>query len=91
MMPLFAVICRDKPGALQVRLDTRDAHLAHIRDSGIVAMAGPLMEDGQMCGSLVVLDADDLDAAQAWAAADPYKAAGLFASVDVIAWNKVIG
>ena len=28
---------------------------------------------------------------QAWAAADPYKAAGLFASVDVIAWNKVIG
>ncbi|AZY95313.1 MULTISPECIES: YciI family protein [Paracoccus] len=90
-MPLFAVICRDKPGALQVRLDTRDAHLAHIRDSGIVAMAGPLMEDGQMCGSLVVLDTDDLDAAQAWAAADPYKAAGLFASVDVIAWNKVIG
>ena len=90
-MPLFAVICRDKPGALQVRLDTRDAHLNHIRDSGIVAMAGPLMEDGQMCGSLVVLDTDDLDAAQAWAAADPYKAAGLFASVDVIAWNKVIG
>ena len=90
-MPLFAVICRDKPGALQVRLDTRDAHLAHIRDSGNVAMAGPLMEDGQMCGSLVVLDTDDLDAAQAWAAADPYKAAGLFASVDVIAWNKVIG
>lgn len=90
-MPLFAVICRDKPGALQVRLDTRDAHLAHIRDSGIVAMAGPLMEDGQMCGSLVVLDTDDLTAAQAWAAGDPYKAAGLFASVDVIAWNKVIG
>lgn len=90
-MPLFAVICRDKPGALQVRLDTRDAHLAHIRDSGIVAMAGPLMEDGQMCGSLVVLDTDDLAAAQAWAAGDPYKAAGLFVSVDVIAWNKVIG
>ena len=90
-MPLFAVICRDKPGALQVRLDTRDAHLAHIRDSGIVAMAGPLLEDGQMCGSLVVLDTDDLAAAQAWAAGDPYKAAGLFASVDVIAWNKVIG
>ncbi|WP_405403554.1 YciI family protein [Paracoccus sp. Ld10] len=90
-MPLFAVICRDKPGALQVRLDTRDAHLTHLRDSGIVAMAGPLIEDGQMCGSLIVLDTDDLAAAQAWAAADPYKAAGLFASVEVIAWNKVIG
>ena len=89
-MPLFAVICRDKPGALDIRMATRDAHLAHIRDSGIVAMAGPLMEDGQMCGSLVVLDTDDLDAAQAWAAADPYKAAGLFDSVEVIEWKKVI-
>ena len=90
-MPLFAVICRDKPGALQVRIDTREAHLGFLRDSAIVRMAGPLIEHGQMCGSLVVLDTDDLDAAQAWAAADPYKAAGLFASVDVIAWNKVIG
>ena len=90
-MPLFAVICRDKPGALQIRLDTRNAHLAHIRDSGIVAMAGPLIEEGEMRGSLVILEAADLDAARAWAEADPYKAAGLFASVDVIAWNKVIG
>ena len=89
-MPLFAVICRDKPGALQVRLDTRDAHLAHIRDSGIVAMAGPLMEDGQMCGSLVVLDTDDLDAAQAWAAADPYVAGGVYAQVDVRPFRQVL-
>ena len=35
-MPLFAVICRDKPGALQTRLDTRDAHLAYLHDSGIL-------------------------------------------------------
>lgn len=90
-MPLFAVICRDKPGALQIRLDTRDAHLAHIRDSGIVAMAGPLIEEGEMRGSLVILEAADLDAARAWAAADPYKAAGLFASTEITEWKKVIG
>ncbi|MFC0199464.1 YciI family protein [Paracoccus rhizosphaerae] len=90
-MPLFAVICRDKPGALQIRLDTRDAHLAHIRDSGIVFMAGPLIEEGEMRGSLVILDAADLPAAQAWADADPYKAAGLFASTEVVEWKKVIG
>ena len=53
-MPLFAVICRDKPGALQTRLDTREAHLGFIRDSGIVRMAGPLLENGQMCGSLLI-------------------------------------
>ncbi|MEE2859764.1 MAG: YciI family protein [Pseudomonadota bacterium] len=90
-MPLFAVICRDKPGALQIRLDTRDAHLAHIRDSGIVFMAGPLIEGGEMRGSLVILDAADLTAAEAWADADPYKAAGLFASTEVVEWKKVIG
>ncbi len=90
-MPLFAVICRDKPGALQTRIDTREAHLGFIRDSGIVRMAGPLLENGQMCGSLLILEADDLAAAQDWAAHDPYKSAGLFDSVDVIEWKKVIG
>ena len=90
-MPLFAVICRDKPGALQTRLDTREAHLGFIRDSGIVRMAGPLIEEGEMRGSLLILEADDLTAAQNWAVNDPYKAAGLFDSVDVIEWKKVIG
>jgi uncharacterized protein YciI len=91
MMPLFAVICRDKPGALQTRLDTREAHLAYVKDTGIVQMAGPFLEDGGMCGSLVVIEAADLAAAEAWAAGDPYKAAGLFASVRVTEWKKVIG
>ena len=90
-MPLFAVICRDKPGALQTRIDTREAHLGFIRDSGIVRMAGPLIEQGQMCGSLLVVEADDLAAAQDWAAKDPYKAAGLFGSTEVVEWKKVIG
>ena len=67
-MPLFAVICRDKPGQLQTRLDSRQAHLGFIRDSGIVRMAGPLIENGDMCGSLIVLEARDLDAARDWAA-----------------------
>lgn len=90
-MPLFAVICRDKPGALQVRLDTREAHLGFIRDTGIVQMAGPLLEEGEMRGSLVILEAEDIADAQDWAANDPYKAAGLFDSVQVIEWKKVIG
>lgn len=88
---LYAVICRDKPGHLQTRLDTRAAHLAYIKETGIVAMAGPFLEDEQMCGSLVILDTDSLDAAKAWAAGDPYAHAGLFESVSVQEWKKVIG
>jgi len=88
---LYAVICKDKPGALQTRLDTRAAHLAYIEATGIVKMAGPFLEAGQMCGSLVIVDCDSLEAAQAWAAGDPYAAAGLFDSVSVTEWKKVIG
>ena len=44
-----------------------------------------------MCGSLIVLETDSLAAAEAWAAGDPYKAAGLFESVTVTEWKKVIG
>ena len=88
---LVALIARDKPGALQTRVDTRDAHVAYLKDTGVVSQAGPLLDDdGQMCGSLVVLDLPDLDAARAWAEKDPYALAGLFADVQLSQWNKVI-
>lgn len=88
----FALICTDKAGMLQTRLDTRAAHLAHVNASGVVDMAGPFLnEAGEMVGSLIVLEVADMAAAQAWAAADPYALAGLFASVDIRAWKKVIG
>ena len=87
-----ALVCRDKAGAIQIRLDNRAAHLAHIEASGVVEIAGPLLDEaGQMCGSLIVLSVDDLAAARAWAAADPYARAGLFDSVAISAWKKVIG
>ncbi len=90
-MPLFAVICTDKAEALQLRLDTREAHLAYIRSTGVVTQAGPFLnEGGQMCGSLVVLDVENRAAAEDWAANDPYAMAGLFAKVRIEEWKKVI-
>ena len=90
-MPLFAVICRDHAGKLQTRLDTRDRHLAFLKDQPGLKMAGPLIEDGEMRGSLLVVEAETLTQVKDWAAGDPYKAADLFASVEVIEWKKVIG
>jgi uncharacterized protein YciI len=87
-----ALICIDKPGHIEVRKANREAHLAHIAASGVVETAGPfLSEAGEMCGSLIVLDVPDLAAGKAWAAADPYAKAGLFLSVDIREWKKVIG
>ena len=87
----IALICIDKAGELQVRLDNRAAHLDYIAATGVVEMAGPFLDAGAMVGSLVVLNVDDLAAAQDWAAGDPYAKAGLFASVDIREWKKVIG
>ncbi len=87
----FAVICRDKPGALDIRLANRAAHLAYVEATGVVEMAGPFLKDGQMCGSLIILTVDSLKAAEDWVAGDPYGLAGLFDSVTVSEWKKVIG
>ncbi|GGF84025.1 YciI family protein [Mameliella alba] len=88
---LIALIAHDKPGALQIRKDTRDAHLDYLKSTGVVSQAGPLLDDeGAMIGSLVILDVADKAAAEEWAANDPYARAGLFQSVTLTAWKKVI-
>lgn len=86
-----ALICRDRPGALELRKANRQAHLDYIAASGAVEMAGPLIEGGEMAGSLLILDVADVAAAEAWAAGDPYAKAGLFESVTIREWRKVIG
>lgn len=87
-----ALICIDKPDHLHVRQENRPAHLGHIQNSGIVEMAGPfLSESGEMIGSLVILSVETLDQARDWAENDPYAKAGLFQSVDIREWKKVIG
>lgn len=89
---LIAFIGKDKAGALQTRLDNRDAHVAYLKETGVVTYAGPLLDaDEQMCGSLVVLDVADMAAAEQWATGDPYAKAGLFEQTELIRWNKVIG
>ena len=88
---LIALIARDKDGALQTRLDNRAAHLAYIEETGVVSQAGPLLDGDAMIGSLIILEVEDMAAAQSWADNDPYAKAGLFQSVDLIAWKKVIG
>ena len=89
----FAIICKDKPGHLEVRTATRPAHLDYLtglNDSGRLKFAGPFLgDDGKPMGSLVVVEADDRAAARSLADGDPYAKAGLFASVEILPWNWV--
>ncbi len=90
---LFAVICTDKPGSVDLRMATRDAHLEFLKGLGdAVVIAGPFANEAgdAMTGSLVVLEADTLEAAQAMAARDPYAKAGLFETVDIRPWKWTV-
>lgn len=89
---LVALIARDKPGALDIRKAARDKHVAFLKSCDIVRQAGPLLdENGDMCGSLVILEVDDMEVARKWSSDDPYVHAGLFDSVELVPWNRVIG
>ena len=71
----------------------RPDHLAFLEDLGdSLVFAGPFTEeDGQtMNGSLIVIEAPSLQAAQEIAASDPFAKAGLFASVEIRPWLWVI-
>jgi uncharacterized protein YciI len=91
-MPLFAITCKDKPGALETRLATRPVHLDYLKASTGLKLAGALLgDDGNPVGSLLIVEADDLAAAQAQADNDPFTLAGVFESVEVRAWRVAIG
>src|ERR1700689_4632728 len=75
---LFVVTAIDKPDSLALRLATRVAHFAYARETGVVRLGGPFLDDQEnMAGSLIVFKAADLDAAKRWHAGDPYVKAGL--------------
>lgn len=88
----IALIAKDKAGALSIRQENRPDHVAYLKANAIVEQAGPLLDDaGEMCGSLIILNTDSMTEAEAFVAGDPYGKAGLFESVELIAWNRVIG
>lgn len=92
-MPLFMLACFDKPDAIDLRMATREAHLAYVRDNmAMVKVAGPMLDDADgMAGSLFILDAPDRAAVEALNAGDPYQKAGLFAQVEIRGFKASIG
>ncbi len=92
-MALFVLTCLDKPDSLDLRLATREQHLAFIAaNREAIRTAGPFLnEAGDMIGSMLVLEADDQAAAAALAAKDPYVGAGLFESTTLRPWRMAVG
>jgi uncharacterized protein YciI len=97
---LYAILSEDVPGRLARRREARAAHLARLealRNEGRLVLAGPHpaidAEDpgpAGFSGSLVVAEFASREAAIAWAAEDPYCAAGVYARVVVKPFHKVL-
>ncbi|AXK71753.1 YciI family protein [Lysobacter sp. TY2-98] len=96
----YVIDARDGQDVLQRRLEARPRHLERLnalRDAGRLLLAGPCpaidAEDpgpAGFSGSLIVAEFESLEAARDWAKADPYVEAGVYASVDVRPFRKVL-
>ena len=96
---LYAIFGNDVPDSLDKRLSVRPAHLARLQalqNEGRLILAGPFpavdaIDPGVagFSGSLIVAEFASLAAAEAWAQADPYVTAGVYAQVAVRPFKKV--
>lgn len=96
---LYAIIGTDRPDSLAARLAARPSHLhrlEQLQEEGRLVLAGPFpMIDAPnpgpagFAGSLIVAEFATLSDARAWADADPYVAAGVYAQVQVHPFKQV--
>ncbi len=91
-MPLFVLTCLDRPDALETRMATREKHLAYANETGVVRAGGAFLDtEGKPEGSMIIVEVEDIAAARAFAAADPYAIAGVFTSTEVRPWRMALG
>lgn len=96
----YAIVGLDKENSLAARQSARAAHVARLKqllDEGRLLLAGPFpaidAEDpgpAGFDGSVIIAEFDDLEAARAWAQADPYMAAGVYREVSVRPFRKTL-
>lgn len=92
-MPYFTVYAHDRDGMLERRQALRPAHRARLRQHDYpvkVHIGGPLLSaDGEMVGTMLVIEADDQEAVERFVAADPYMLAGLYrdCAIEEFAWG----
>jgi len=96
----YIILGTDVPESLPRRKQARPAHLSRLealRDAGRLLLAGPFPAvdnddpgPAGFTGSLIVAEFDSLEDAESWAKADPYVDAGVYQSVSVKPFRKVL-
>jgi len=92
---LYVLICKDKPGeGLEKRMKARPDHLAYLESLGEKVRVGGAMlssDEKEPRGSVIIIEAENLEEAQAIAAADPYAKAEVFSSVEIHPLRQAAG
>lgn len=87
-MPHFVLHCIDSESAAALRPVHREAHLAHVTGSGKTRIAGRLQNaDGEVIGSLLIIEAENAQAANAFSLADPFRQLGVWRSVEITPYD----
>jgi uncharacterized protein len=91
---LFLIYRKDKPGHLQVRLDTHREHLDYLAPyKDKVLIGGPTLgfnpatNQDEMTGSVLILEAENWEAAEEFVKNDPFTTAGLFSTTIIERWK----
>ncbi|MEO8759186.1 MAG: YciI family protein [Devosia sp.] len=87
----FALVALDRPNAVEDRMKLRAEHLKYLEGLGdVLVFAGPFLNDkGEGVGSIVVVEAETVDAARVIFGRDPYAMGGLFDSIMIKPWKFV--
>jgi uncharacterized protein len=91
---LFVIHALDCDGGLAKRAEHGDAHIGYIAQAGShgvkIVLSGPLVaDDGEtMTGSLIVIEAQNREAAERFNANDPYRLAGVWKEVTISGFLK---
>jgi uncharacterized protein YciI len=96
----YLIYARDVEDSLPLRKEARPRHLERVKElvaEGRLLTAGPLpaidSEDpgpAGFLGSVLIVDFESLEAARAWAEADPYVQAGVYGDVQVFPYKPVM-
>ncbi|MEO7221051.1 MAG: YciI family protein [Devosia sp.] len=86
---LFALVAHDRPNSVARRMEVRPEHLKYLHSLGdALVLAGPFLADnGDMVGSIVVIEAETPDAAREIFARDPFMIGNLFDSITIKPWR----
>lgn len=91
---LFVIFCIDRPGAAEARRNAIQAHVDYVARAEVsVVMSGPLVTDDGTApvGSLLIVEAADRAAAEAFHRNDPLYKAGIWETTELRAFDRRVG